>query len=233
MTMSRPISKELFKRMILKQMAKEKKSVSIEWMLKNSFLAFWEIDPLSNDEFAEAYRATTELDRDGFLTQDPTQLPQRILVLTAQGRKAASAELEKMRLPFLNIDQMLSRDDLRSKVRDDFNSGDYEIAIFKAFRHLEESVRDRAAQPASSLGVNLMTAAFKVSGGLLKHPEAAVDPEAEALHQLMRGSIGWFKNPSSHRTVGYSDEHRAAHVLGFANLLLDLLDECGQQPVKP
>jgi hypothetical protein len=37
---------------------------------------------------------------------------------------------------------------------------------------------------------------------------------------------GWFKNPSSHRSVGYSDAQQAAHILAFANLLLDLADQC-------
>ena len=89
-------------------------------------------------------------------------------------------------------------------------------------------VRKKAGQPASAIGVNLMTTVFKPGASMLKHPEAQVPSEEESLFYLMRGAIGWFKNPSSHRTVGYDDDHQAAHILGFANLLLDLLDQCSK-----
>lgn len=36
----------------------------------------------------------------------------------------------------------------------------------------------------------------------------------------------WFKNPTSHRTVGYNDENEAAQVLGYADLLLKMIDNC-------
>lgn len=127
--------------------------------------------------------------------------------------------------PF-RLDQILSRHDLLALVRADFESGQYEKSVFAAFRHLEESVRAKTGQPASAIGVGLMSAAFSPKTGALKHPDAKVDSEADALHQLMRGAIGWYKNPSSHRTVSYCDPQHAAQVLGFANLLLDLLDEC-------
>jgi uncharacterized protein (TIGR02391 family) len=125
--------------------------------------------------------------------------------------------------PF-RLDQVLSRKDLVALVREDFDAGKYEAAVFSAFRLLEEAVRAKAKQPPSSIGVALMSAAFSPKGGTLKHPDAKVDAEADALHQLMRGAIGWYKNPSSHRTVSYSDPQHAVQVLAFANLLLDLLD---------
>jgi uncharacterized protein (TIGR02391 family) len=226
MPVSRPIGKEVLKKMIIKALAARQGSVPIEALLKCNIPEVFKIDRLSKEEYAEGYRAGTELDRDGYITQDPDQTHAPFKMLTAQGKKVAAEALENMRLQSLNIDEVVSRDELRSLVRDDYNAGDYETAIFKAFRHLEESVRKKTNQPPQVIGVNLMTVAFRANGGLLKHPEAQVDAEAEALHQLMRGAIGWFKNPSSHRTVGYDDEHQAAHVLGFANLLLDLLDEC-------
>jgi uncharacterized protein (TIGR02391 family) len=77
---------------------------------------------------------------------------------------------------------------------------------------------------ASSLGVALMTAAFG-NAGKLTHPGAAVASEKDALHHLMRGAIGWFKNPISHRTLIRDDPQHVAHILAFANLLLDLLGQ--------
>src|SRR5262245_23789671 len=80
-------------------------------------------------------------------------------------------------------------------------------------------------EPASSIGVSLMSAAFG-GNGKMKHPGAAVSQEQEGLHQMMRGAIAWFKNPISQRSVPRDDAQQAAHVIAFANVLLDLLDEC-------
>src|SRR5262249_42665489 len=145
-------------------------------------------------------------------------------ILSERGKQVVQEELDNMKLPSINIEELLSNQALLVKVRDDFISGDYETAVFKAFRLLEESVRTKAHEPASSLGVSLMSAAF-AGNGKLKHPGAAVPQEQEGLHHLMRGAIAWFKNPSSHRTVPREDAQQAAHVLAFANLLLDLLAE--------
>lgn len=80
--------------------------------------------------------------------------------------------------------------------------------------------------PAEVIGADLMTMAFRPNGGILKHPNAQTPAEVEAFHYLMRGAIMWFKNPSSHQTVGYDDPVEVAHVLGFANLLLEMLEQC-------
>ena len=183
---------------------------------------------LSDKEYEEAIRGVYELERDDYIQQDPTQSSDSFKILTERGLREVENELADMKLPSLNIDELISRDDLRNRVRDDYIAGDYESAIFKAFRLLEESVRKKAGQPASAIGVNLITTVFKPGASLLKHPEAQVASEEESLFYLMRGAIGWFKNPSSHRTVGYDDDHQAAHILGFANLLLDLLDQCSK-----
>jgi uncharacterized protein (TIGR02391 family) len=233
MPVSRPLNKEVLKKMFLKILTEFRPGGrydhcghAIDGILPLYIHEYFGIDRLNQEELGLARRAVYELERDGFIMQDPAQGDDQHKILTEKGKIAVEQDIDNMKLPSIDIDQLLSREDLRSRVRDDYLAGDYETAIFKAFRHLEESVRAKAKQPPSAVGVNLMTAAFKPSGGALKHPEALVDAEAEALHQLMRGAIGWFKNPSSHRTVGYDDAHQAAHVLASANLLLDLLDEC-------
>jgi uncharacterized protein (TIGR02391 family) len=180
---------------------------------------------LTPQELIDAVRVVGELERDGYIQRDPTQAPE-FKIPTDRGRAAAEQDLDAIELPSINIEELLSRDDLLNKVRDDYISTDFESAVFKAFKLVEEAVRRRSGQPTSLVGVNLMTAALKPGGGVLHHPEAQVEAEKEGLHQLFRGAIGWFKNPSSHRTVGYSDPQHAAHVLAFANLLLDLLDQC-------
>jgi uncharacterized protein (TIGR02391 family) len=195
-------------------------------IVKTKISEYFKIPRLTDDEYGEGLRAVYELERDGYIMQDPSQSSDSFKVLTKKGEAVVEQSLDEMSLPAIDIEQLLSRDDLRERVRDDFLAGDYETAIFKAFRLLEETVRAKAELPPESIGAELMSKAFKPNTGLLKHPNAKTAAEEDALHLLMRGAIMWFKNPSSHRTVGYHDENQAAHVLGFANFLLDLVDEC-------
>lgn len=234
MAVSRPLTKEMLKKLYLKTRYETRAGGKLDGNSSGTdSIVSWiphlypELGPsFTEDERLLFIRAVYELERDGFVWQDATQPSSQFKVLSETGLHAARQELANMRLPSIDIDQLLSRDDLRWLVRDDFNSADYETAVFKAFRHLEEAVRAKAKEQASSLGVSLMSAAFSPNSGKLKHPGAAVPQEQDGLHQLMRGAIAWFKNPSSHGTVPRDDAQKAAHVLAFANMLLDLLDEC-------
>ena len=100
--------------------------------------------------------------------------------------------------------------------------GDYEVAAFTALREVEIRVRDLAHEPASALGVPLMRKAFNEKG-LLRDP-GVVSGEGTAMMDLFAGSIGAFKNPTSHRTVEYTDPTEASEVVLLADLLLRLLD---------
>jgi uncharacterized protein (TIGR02391 family) len=233
MAIPRPLNKDLLKRMFLVTLHEHKRSGG-RWsqngsdchtILTLTLRHQFGIDELTTEELATARRAIFELEQHDYIAPGRGQNGPEFKELTERGRKAVQQRFEDMRLPSVDIDELLTHDDLRAKVREDYVSGDYDSAVLKAFKMVEEKVRIKSGQPAAVVGVNLMTAAFK-SGGVLQHPEAQVDAEREALHQLFRGAIGWFKNPQSHRTVGLGDAHQAAHTLAFANLLLDLTDQC-------
>lgn len=234
MTFSRPLSKKVLKKMFLKVLHEHKRpdgrysqhGWAYKGIVRKKISEFFEIPPLSQDEIAQGLRGVYELERDDYIMQDPTQSSDTFKVLTDRGEQAVQQSLQDMKLPSVDMDQLLTRDDLREKVHDDFLAGDYETAIFKAFKLFEEKVRLKAQQPASVVGADLMSKAFRPSGGLLKHPEAQTKGEVEGFHHLMRGAIMWFKNPSSHRTVGYDDLEDAAQVLAFAHLLLDMVEQC-------
>jgi uncharacterized protein (TIGR02391 family) len=240
MATSRPLPKALLKKMFLKVLYEHRRpdgfysshSRSFRSILDSKISEFFKIDPLTDDEYAEGYRAVYELERDGYIMQDPTQThTSEFKILTAKGKAVVVKSLKEMKLPTVDIDQLISRDDLKERIHDDFLLSDFETAIFKAFRLLEELVRAKTGSTPETFGPDLMSKAFKPSG-ILKHPSALTNAEAEGLHHLMRGAIMWFKNPSSHRSVGYQDDIQAAHALGFANLLLDLADECRQSLSK-
>lgn len=226
MSVSRPLPKSALKKMFLKVLHETGGPMDYTGIVRIRIAKYFKIPPLSVEEYAEGLRAVKELDRGGYITKDPTQLSDKFKVLTAKGKRVVEQSLEDMRLPSIDIDPLLNRDDLRDKIHDDYLSGDYETVIFKAFKLLEETVRNKAGQPPNVLGADLMSKAFNQRSGILKHPDAQTNAENEAFHILMRGAIMWFKNPSSHRTVGYEDTEEVAHILAFANLLLNMVDQC-------
>jgi uncharacterized protein (TIGR02391 family) len=188
-------------------------------------LAF-EIDKLTYDEQEEGIRAIVELLRDGFLVQDPRFQSEGTLKLTKEGRETAEKCLDDMSFFSISLQDLLSHKDLRNKVRDDFYAGEYESVVLKAFKMVEEAVRHKAGLTANDFGREMINKAFSEKSPLLNHPEAKTSGEKNALLFLMSGAYGWFRNPASHRTVAYLDIQQAAHILSFANLLLDMIDRC-------
>jgi uncharacterized protein (TIGR02391 family) len=125
-------------------------------------------------------------------------------------RLHAAARLEVELLPELG------------KAKRQFLAGDYEEAVFAAFRTVEEDVRARSGADKGDLGVPLMRSAFKPNMGPLTDVDAEIG-EREAMSALFAGAIGAFKNPISHRTVSYDDPLLAAEAVLLADLLLRLL----------
>ena len=173
-----------------------------------------------------SYRAAFELERDGYIMQNYTQSSPSFKVLTKRGKELVVNEISDMKLSSIDIDQLIANQDLIRKIHDDFIESDYETAISKAFRQVEENVRKKSELGADIIGAELMSRAFRPSNGILKYSLAKTEGEEEAFHLLMRSAIMMFKNPSSHRTVGYNNENEAAHVIGFADLLLSMLYKC-------
>jgi len=101
--------------------------------------------------------------------------------------------------------------------------GDYETAIFQAYREIEVAVRAAAECPTTDIGASLMRKAFDKVSGPLTDP-AEPEPERESLSHLFAGAIGRFKNPASHRSVEYSLID-ATEALMLASLLLRIVDE--------
>jgi uncharacterized protein (TIGR02391 family) len=104
-----------------------------------------------------------------------------------------------------------------------FIRGEYETAVFQAFKEVEVAVREGGRFAATDIGTMLMGKAFKVQVGPLADGSL---PEAEqlAMVNLFAGSVGLFKNPSSHRHVALSDAGEAAEMIALASLLMRIVD---------
>jgi uncharacterized protein (TIGR02391 family) len=106
----------------------------------------------------------------------------------------------------------------------EFMTGDYETAVFKAFKTLEDTVRTRARLGNESVGVPMMRTAFHQKTGPLAD-KSEHEGEREALMHLMAGAIGRFKNPTSHRFTGLDDPVSTIEILQLASLLIRIAEQ--------
>lgn len=112
---------------------------------------------------------------------------------------------------------------IAEKVWSNFVRGDYETAVFQAFKEVEVAVRSASGFPATEIGTALMGEAFKVAVGPLTD---ATLPDAEqlAMRNLFSGAVGLFKNPSSHRHVVLNEPREAAEMIALSSLLMRIVD---------
>lgn len=112
---------------------------------------------------------------------------------------------------------------IAERVWSSFVRGEYDTAVFQAFKEVEVAVRSAGGFSSDDLGAKLMAQAFKVGVGPLTDKNV---PEAEqlAMVNIFMGAIGLFKNPSSHRHVSFENPSVAAELIAFASFLMRIVD---------
>jgi uncharacterized protein (TIGR02391 family) len=155
---------------------------------------------------------------EGLIIQDPEQSAD-YFCLTRKGRTLkTNVDIEAYKQGHV-LPVSLLHPRLAEKVLPMFTRGDYEVAVFQAFKELEVTVRRLAKLPDDLVGVKLMREAFKPEHGPLAQKDTIVG-EQVAVMELYAGAMGHFKNPPSHRDVTIR-RNAAAQVICFASYLLD------------
>jgi len=112
---------------------------------------------------------------------------------TGRGKADVSVYIRSNIIPPGVFDPILSEKALPLFIR-----GDYDTAVFQAFKELEIRVRIIAGLPQELIGVDLMRRAFHPENGPLSDKDRATS-EREATGHLFAGAIGLFKNPPSRK----------------------------------
>lgn len=123
----------------------------------------------------------------------------------------------------LRLDEIVSDPEILRRCEANFQQRDFDLAVFCAFKIVEERLRAKSGLGADALGVELVNKALSPSTGVMKYKHAQTSSEAEGVHRLFSGAVGLFKNPGSHRTIEFSDEMKAARAVAFADLLVSLI----------
>lgn len=166
--------------------------------------------------------AWTWLEKEGFIAPEPNQTG-GFSYITAKGKKFEShtdfnAYKSAGLLPSKNLDPVLSQ-----KVRPLFIRGDYDTAVFQAYKEVEVRIRKSGNYGNEVLGIDLARKAFHPETGPLTD-KTRVKSEQEAMMHLFSGALGSFKNPGSHRDVNFDNPSEVAEIILFANYLLRVVD---------
>lgn len=98
-----------------------------------------------------------------------------------------------------------------------FLRGDYDTAVFQAYKELEVRIREAANAKPGDIGVPMVRKAFHPqSGPLIDH--SATEGEREALMHLIAGALGSYKNPHSHRKVQLGAEEAVEMIMLASHL---------------
>jgi uncharacterized protein (TIGR02391 family) len=161
------------------------------------------------------------LEREGLVVRDPAQ-PAPWYLRTRRGKKLKTrVEVAAFRQATI-LPRALLHAVIDEKAWPLYQRGDYDVAVFQAFKSVEVAVRSAAKLPDDMLGVALMQKAFSERDGPLADM-AVLPAERVAMMQLFVGAIGHAKNPQSHREAPVNMTE-AARLLLFASYLMDVVD---------
>jgi uncharacterized protein (TIGR02391 family) len=162
------------------------------------------------------------LEREGLLAPKPGDHG-GFLFVTRRGQTVATPEkLAAYRRANL-LPRGLLHPSLVQSVWATFLRGDYDTAVFQAFKTVEVQDRRAADLGLDVIGVDLMRKAFSVPNGPLTD-QSVERGEQQALSDLFAGAIGSYKNSTSHRALTI-EPVEAVEMIILASHLLGIIDK--------
>jgi uncharacterized protein (TIGR02391 family) len=165
--------------------------------------------------------AWTVLEREGLIAPEPGKRAEWVFV-TRRGSQLRSAEAFSAYRAATQLPKSLLHPRLVPKVWGAFARGEYDTAVFEAFKEVEIAVRSAAGMTDADYGTDLMRRAFHPETGILSD-SAKPAAERQALSDLFAGAIGSYKNPHSHRRVAIQALD-AVEMIMLASHLLSIVD---------
>ena len=160
------------------------------------------------------------LEREGFIAPKPNDQFAHQFFVTRKGDRVIQEEnfeaYKKASLFPNYLDPVLIR-----AVKPMFIRGDYDTAVFRAFKEVEVRVRRKAGYGNDKYGRDLMVQAFGPNGPLTD--KNATKGEKDAMREVFAGAISQCKNPSSHREVKFEDAGEVIDLICIANQLLRIV----------
>ena len=150
------------------------------------------------------------------------------LIPVSPAVQQSSIDLAKMLAAFqdpLDIDKTGLHPKILAQARPFYSQKppDYDTAVSNAFRTVEHQVRLLTDQKPDLYGTDMIGFILNPTNPILSFCDRK--SEREGYHALYSGAIAAFKNPTSHRPLGITDQKRAFELLTFASLLMHMLDE--------
>ncbi len=163
------------------------------------------------------------LEREGCLAPKPSLIAGNTMFVTRRGKRLAKSQDTSAYKRSGLLPKEFLHPVVVQKVWSAFIRGDYDTAVFQAFKQVEVGVRQAGSYSDSDIGVQLMRKAFNPDTGPLSD-QSALPAEQQALSDLFAGAIGSYKNPHSHRNVSVNDPDEAAEMIILASHLLKIVD---------
>lgn len=167
--------------------------------------------------------AWSVLEREGLIARYPKDRSGNEFI-TRKGQRLAKPDAYSAYRVSAQLPRDLLNPKLLSRVWPAFARGEYDTAVFEAFKEVEVCVRNEGGFTDAEYGTDLMRQAFNVDvdKGSLTDPQSP-KAERQALSDLFAGAIGSYKNPHSHRRVAIQSTE-AAQMIILASHLLSIID---------
>jgi uncharacterized protein (TIGR02391 family) len=160
------------------------------------------------------------LEREGFIAHRPNDMHGLSFFVTRSGQRVAAEEnFEAWRKAAIfpeGLDPIIMR-----AVKPLFTRGDYDTAVFRAFKEVEIRIRRKHPSLANEYGVDLMNKAFGDKNGVLM---TGNKKDRQSARELFAGAFGLCRNPSAHHEIKFDDPREVVDMICFANQLLRIVD---------